>query len=102
MLFEQFEAPAPNWWILGGTLLFVVFTVSIGFSGIPFTQEIIFAGSMAIVLFLMVKLVKVLDIEARRVLVGTANRGTLGRIAREAQPPASMPAGARGNLAPTI
>ena len=72
MLYEQFEAPSPNWWILGGTLVFVVFIISIGLSGIPFTQEIIFAGSLAIVLFLMVKLVKVLDIEARRVLVGTA------------------------------
>jgi hypothetical protein len=26
------EAPAPNWWILGGSLVFVVFTVSIGLS----------------------------------------------------------------------
>ncbi len=62
----------PNWWILGGSLVFVVFTVSLGLSSLPFNQEIIFVGSMAIVLFLMTRLVRVLDPEARRVLVGTA------------------------------
>ena len=62
----------PNWWILIGSLIFVIFTVSFGLSDIPFNQEIIFAGSMAIVLFLMYRLVQVLDERARRVLVGTA------------------------------
>jgi hypothetical protein len=68
----QLERTAPNWWILGGSLVFVVFTVSMGLSDIPFNQEIIFIGSLAIVLFLMRRLVKVLEPEARRVLVGTA------------------------------
>ncbi len=72
MLQEQTERPSPNWWILGGSLAYVVFTISVGLGEIPYNQEIIFAGSMAIVLFLMMKLVKVLDVDARRVLVGTA------------------------------
>ena len=72
MLFEHFEPPSPNWWILGGGLVFVVFTVAMGINDVPYNQEIVFAGSMAIVLFLMVRLVQVLDPEARRVLVGTA------------------------------
>jgi hypothetical protein len=72
MLDERFEAPSPNWWILGGSLVFVVFTISMGLSDVPYNQEIIFAGSMGIVLFLMTRLVAALDPEARRILVGTA------------------------------
>jgi hypothetical protein len=66
------EAPAPNWWILGGSLVFVVFTVSTGLSDLAYSQEIIFCGSMAIILFIMGRLVQVLDPQARNVLVGTA------------------------------
>lgn len=66
------EKTRPNWWILIGSLLFVSFTISIGLSDLPLREEIIFSGSMAIVLFLMMRLVRVLDDEARRVLVGTA------------------------------
>lgn len=62
----------PNWWILIGSLVFVSFTVSVGISNIRYNEEIVFIGSMAIVLFLMYRLVRVLDPHARRVLVGTA------------------------------
>jgi hypothetical protein len=72
MLDECFEAPSPNWWILGGSLIFVAFTISIGLMDVPYNQEIIFAGSMGIVLFLMTRLVAVLDPGAQRILVGTA------------------------------
>jgi len=72
MVRGQIERPAPNWWILGGSLLFVVFTITMGLSDVPYNQEIIFLGSLAIVLFLMFRLVRVLEPEARRVLVGTA------------------------------
>jgi len=43
-----------------------------GLSEISFNKEVIFAGSMAIVLFLMSRLVKVLKPEDRLILVGTA------------------------------
>ncbi|HYQ90733.1 MAG TPA: hypothetical protein VES89_01325, partial [Candidatus Competibacteraceae bacterium] len=66
------EPTAPNWWILGGSLVFVAFTIAMGLSQVPYNQEIIFVGSMAIVLFLMNRLVQVLDPAARRILVGTA------------------------------
>ncbi|MEA3243649.1 MAG: hypothetical protein U9Q19_09500 [Pseudomonadota bacterium] len=72
MVRGQIERPAPNWWILGGSLLFVVFTITMGLSDVPYNQEIIFLGSLAIVLFLMFRLVRVLEPDARRVLVGTA------------------------------
>ena len=72
MLDPQEERPAPNWWILVGSLVFVAFTLSVGLSDGAYNEEIVFGGSMAIVLFLMYRLVQVLDQEARNTLVGTA------------------------------
>ena len=72
MLTGQEEAPAPNWWILGGSLAFVIFTLSMGLGDVAYSQEIIFAGSMTIIIFLITKLTSALEREARRVLVGTA------------------------------
>jgi hypothetical protein len=63
---------SPNWWILGGSLVFVVFTVSLGLTDVPYNQEIIFFGSLFIVLFLMSRLVRALEPLASRFLVGTA------------------------------
>jgi hypothetical protein len=62
----------PNWWILGVSALFVSFILIMGLCQVPFNQEIVFAGSMAIVLFLMAKLTKELKPSARQTLVGTA------------------------------
>jgi hypothetical protein len=62
----------PNWWVLGGSLVFVVFTLSIGLGDVPYNQEIIFAGSMMILAFLIGRLMRELEPEARRVLLGTA------------------------------
>jgi hypothetical protein len=77
---EQVEAmlsprgePTPiNWGILGGSLLFVVFTLVVGLGRMPYSEEIVFTGSLAIVAFLIVKLTRALEPEARATLVGTA------------------------------
>ncbi len=82
------EPTQPNWWILGGSLVFVVFTLSLGLMEVPYyqdivlslglmevvpyNQEIIFVGSMVIILILMSRLLRALDPEARLYLVGTA------------------------------
>ena len=66
------EKVVPNWWILGGSLAFVAFTVGMGLNDVPYNQEIIFAGSLAIVAFLMTRLLRVLEPAARRTLLGTA------------------------------
>ncbi len=66
------ERTVPNWWILGGGFVFVVFTLAIGFSGLRYNQEIIFAGSLAIVTFLIARLTRELEPAARATLVGTA------------------------------
>ena len=68
----QQERPAPNWWILVGSLAFVAFTLGMGFSSVPFNQEIIFAGSFGIITFLIARLTRELEPEARATLVGTA------------------------------
>jgi MFS family permease len=72
MVTEPIEPPAPNWWILGGSLLFVIFTLTVGLSRMPYNEEVVFGGSMAIVVFLIVKLTRELDPDARATLVGTA------------------------------
>ena len=66
------EKTEVNWWILGGSLVFVIFTLGIGSFKVPFAQEIVFVGSMAIILFLMNKLVKELPQDLRITVVGTA------------------------------
>jgi MFS family permease len=72
MLSPQSGRPKPNWWILAGSLVFVVFTVVTGLGHLPYNQEIVFAGSMAIVIFLIVRLTRSLEPEARNVLLGTS------------------------------
>ncbi|HZR03216.1 MAG TPA: hypothetical protein VFA81_08615 [Burkholderiales bacterium] len=64
--------PKPNWPLLLGSAVYVLFTVWIGLQDWRYSQEIVFAGSMAIVLFLMSRLVRELDPVARHTLVGTA------------------------------
>lgn len=68
----QGEPTRANWWILGGGLAFAVVSVGLGIAGIPYGQEIIFAGSLAVVLFLMRQLLGELSPALRRPLVGTA------------------------------
>lgn len=66
------EPTKPNWWILGGSSAFVLFTLTVGLGGFPYREEVVFVGSMAIVLFLMSRLVRELEPDKRMTLVGTA------------------------------
>jgi hypothetical protein len=72
LLFAPTGETHANWWILGGSLVFAVFTVTMGISQVPLAQEIIFIGSMSIILFLMYRLLLELEPEMRNMLVGTA------------------------------
>ena len=72
LLFAPAGETRPNWWILGGSLVFAMFTLSMGVSDVPLAQEIIFVGSMAIILFLMYRLLLELEPQMRKMLVGTA------------------------------
>lgn len=71
-LFAPPEKVKPNWLILGGSGAFVVFSLATGIGEVPYAQEIIFAGSMAIVVFLIRRLVLELAPALRGPLIGTA------------------------------
>jgi hypothetical protein len=66
------EKTQPNWWILGGSLVFVVITLSVGLGQVGASQEIIFGGSFAVILFLLWRLARELEPAARETLVATA------------------------------
>jgi hypothetical protein len=65
------EKTSPNWWILGGSLVFVLIVLAVGLSGVRHGQELIFAGSFAVILFLLWRLARELDPRSREVLVAT-------------------------------
>ena len=71
LLSGRTETTQPNWWILGGSAAFVAFTLGMGFSDIPFNQEIIFTGSFGIIGFLLVRLTRELEADVRATLLGT-------------------------------
>jgi len=71
LLHDPEEKTAPNWWILGGSAVFVALTISVGLSGIEYGQEIIFATSFAIIGFMITRLLRELSPEAARTLLGT-------------------------------
>jgi hypothetical protein len=61
-----------NWLFFIGGAAFVALSLATGLGNVPFAQEIVFAGSMAIVLFLMRQLMATLTVEQARTLIGTA------------------------------
>jgi len=66
------EKTEPNPWYFIGGGAFVALTLAVGLGQVPYGQEIIFVGSMAIVLFLMRQLIAVLAPAQARALIGTA------------------------------
>jgi hypothetical protein len=63
---------APNWWYFAGGGAFVALSLTVGLGQVPYGQEIIFVGSMTIVILLMRQLVSVLPLAQARTLIGTA------------------------------
>jgi hypothetical protein len=72
LLMDRTEATKPNWWILGGSLAFVIFTFVVGLGDFAYSEEIVFLGSLGIVTFLIARLTSALEPGARHVLLGTA------------------------------
>ncbi len=66
------ETVTMNHWYFTGGAAFVALTLAVGLSDMPFSQEIVFAGSMTVVLLLMRQLIQVLEPDQARILVGTA------------------------------
>ena len=61
-----------NWWYFIGGAAFVALSLSVGLGDVPYSQEIVFAGSMLIVLLLMRQLIATLKPAQARALIGTA------------------------------
>ncbi len=72
MLHPQDEKPSPNWYILGGSAVFVAVTVVVGLSDLALKQEIILFGSLGIIVFLMLQLLQDMDPDKRREILGIA------------------------------
>ena len=62
----------PNYFILLGSLVFVLFTLVVGGMKLQYAQEIVFIGSMLIIFLLMKKLVYELPENTRNMVIGTA------------------------------
>lgn len=69
---HEVAPPRPNWWILGGGAAFAGVSIATGVANVAYGQEAVFAVSMAVVMFLIWRLVRELDEEARATLIGTA------------------------------
>lgn len=61
-----------DWRLLGGGIVFAALTIVIGLSNIPYSQEVVFAGSMAVIVYLISRLVQALPVAQARALIGTA------------------------------
>jgi hypothetical protein len=69
---SQGEVPALNAHILGAGAVFVVLSLLLGLGQVPYNEEIIFLGSLAVIVFLMRRLLADLDPAKRRAIVGIA------------------------------
>lgn len=69
---DRSEKATPNWWYFIGGGAFVAMTLAVGLSNLGPSQEIVFVGSLAILLLLMRQLVRALTPVQARTLVGTA------------------------------
>jgi MFS family permease len=72
MLPAQETITQPNWYILGGSGIFVVMTLLFGLSDLPAKKEVIFGGSLGIILYLMLQLIRELPAAKRREILGIA------------------------------
>ena len=61
-----------NWYILGGSGIFVIMTLLLGLSDLQLKKEIIFAGSLGIIGYLMYQLLREMDSGKRREIIGIA------------------------------
>lgn len=72
LLYTPPEVVEPDWQILGGALAFAAFTIAIGVSDLPLNEEIVFAGSLGIISYLIARLLRELEPWQARSLIGTA------------------------------
>ncbi len=72
MLQPQDETPSPNWYILGGSAAFIAITLGVGLSRLEFKEEMILVGSLGIIGYLMIQLLREMEPVKRREILGIA------------------------------
>jgi hypothetical protein len=72
LVFAPPETAEPNWQILGGGLAFVGLSIAVGLSGVAHAEEVVFAGSLGVILFLISRLLRELPPGKASALIGTA------------------------------
>ncbi len=63
------DVPALNAHILGAGAVFVVLSLLLGIGQVPYNEEIIFLGSLAVIVFLMSRILADLDPQKRRAII---------------------------------
>ncbi|MEW9922242.1 hypothetical protein AB2B41_21805 [Marimonas sp. MJW-29] len=66
------EETQVNWLILGGGLAFVLLSIGLGTSQLAYAQELLFGMSLAVIIFLISRLIRELEPDQARALIGTA------------------------------
>jgi len=69
---NQEQGTQINWPILVGSLIFVSFTVMMGLLDVSYSQEIIFLGSLLILVFIIARLLPELSPQTKKVFIATA------------------------------
>ncbi|MGD8294135.1 MAG: hypothetical protein PVF37_20645 [Desulfobacterales bacterium] len=64
--------PAPDWYILVGSAAFVIVSLTLGLSDIAVKKEMIFFGSLTVIVYLIHRLLKDLEPGKRREIIGIA------------------------------
>jgi len=63
---------SPNWYIIGGSLVFVIMSLVIGISDVPLKKEAVFAASLSVIGYLISQVLKDLSPGKRREILGIA------------------------------
>jgi len=72
MIQPRDQAPEPDWFILGGSAVFVAVTLAVGLSGLPRKEELILAGSLGIIAFLMAQVLRDMEPAKQKEIIGIA------------------------------
>jgi hypothetical protein len=72
MLHAEKPALAPNWYILAGSAVFVAMSLLLGLSDLAAKMEAIFLGSLAIIGYLIHQLLRGMEPDKRREIIGIA------------------------------
>lgn len=66
---ETAERRPLDWRILGGGIAFGAFVVAVALGGVPYAQEVVFVGSMAVVLTMLHLVTRDIDPKTRRAII---------------------------------